>query len=336
LDYVITVLGIGVLIGSSLLTEAARRAALAQGRLDVPGQRSSHSVPTPRGGGVGIVISASAGFLVLAALHRLPVPTLLGLLGGIPIAIVGYVDDRKSTLPIVRLIVHLGSAAWALSVIGGVPQLQVGDTVLALPGVLAALAIAWSVNLFNFMDGIDGIAAAEGICMMVGALIVGLLSGHPSDLAGAEGVLTLASLGFLMWNWPPARIFMGDVGSGYLGYVIAVMALSAGRENPVGLYCWLTLGGVFFADATVTLLTRALRGKRLHEPHRSHAYQRLARRWCGHLPVTGATVVVNLAWLLPLALLETVRPRYAWLLTLIGLAPLVGICLFVGAGRSDN
>ena len=132
-------------------------------------------------------------------------------------------------------------------------------------------------------------------------------------------VLAASCCGFLLWNWPPARIFLGDVGSGYIGYVLSVLALSAGHENPVNAWLWLLLGGAFFVDATVTLARRILRRERVHEAHRTHAYQHLAHRWRSHLAVTGGLALVNLLLLLPCALLARRFPAHAAAITVAAL-----------------
>jgi len=159
---------------------------------------------------------------------------------------------------------------------------------------------------------------------------------------GDAGVVFLALMfaaaccGFLVWNWPPAKIFLGDVGSGYLGYVIAVLALAATRENPVALWTWLILGGVFFVDATVTLLRRLLRGERVYEAHRSHAYQWLARRWGSHSKVTCAVLMVNVLWLLPCAVFATRRPSLAAATVIFAFAPLVLVAIATPGRREAN
>jgi Fuc2NAc and GlcNAc transferase len=166
-----------------------------------------------------------------------------------------------------------------------------------------------------------------------------LLYGIPAVAAPAANaaiVVAMACLGFLVWNWPPARIFMGDVGSGYLGYVIAVLAIASARGNPTALLSWLILGGVFFCDATVTLVRRVLRRDRVHQAHRSHAYQWLARRWGSHSRVTIATALINLCWLLPCALFAAAHPHYAALTTGIAWIPVALVVLFTGAGRAET
>jgi len=330
-------LGVASLLTSALLTALVRRLAVAHGVLDIPNERSSHSSATPRGGGMAIVVTATAAVLVLAAQGSVPRDLCMALVGGgIAVAVVGFVDDRFAVPAGVRLAVHLLAAAWAVYWLGGLTAVRLGDHIAPLGwvgGVLAVLGIAWVLNLFNFMDGIDGIAASEAVFVTcVGAL----LSAAGGGVTDAAGVFAGACAGFLLWNWPPAKIFLGDVGSGYLGYVIAVLALAATRENPVALWAWLILGGVFFVDATVTLLRRLLRGERVHEAHRGHAYQWLARRWQSHAKVTGTVLTVNVLWLLPCAVFATRRPGFAAATVMFAFAPLVLLAVVVSGRREGN
>jgi hypothetical protein len=129
---------------------------------------------------------------------------------------------------------------------------------------------------------------------------------------------------------------MGDVGSGYLGYVIAVLALASTRDNPIALWVWLILGGVFFVDATVTLVRRVIRGEPIHQAHRSHAYQWLARRWESHRWVTVAIMMLNFIWLLPCAFLVTLHPDHAVAIVVVALVPLVALAIAAGSGRGEN
>jgi len=328
------------LILAALLTLAVRRLASAHGLLDHPNARSSHEHATPRGGGASIVLVVSIAAIVLAARGALDSHLALALLvGGAAVATVGFLDDREALPPGVRLIVHLAAATWAVIQLGGLPPLQIGDQIVQLGlvgNVLAVLGIVWTLNLFNFMDGIDGIAASEAIFVaFVGALLTPSLVNGPG-VGFAALVFAAACGGFLLWNWPPASIFLGDVGSGYLGYVIAVLALSASRDNPVALWVWLILGGTFFADATVTLVRRLLRGERVHQAHRCHAYQWLARRWGSHGKVTLAILAVNATWLLPWAVLARTFPSGAAVSVVGALAPLALLAAVLGAGRAED
>jgi Fuc2NAc and GlcNAc transferase len=145
-----------------------------------------------------------------------------------------------------------------------------------------------------------------------------------------------ASLGFLRWNWPPARIFMGDVGSGFLGFALAVLGLAASRSGAVPIEVWAILGGVFMVDATVTLIRRAGRGDRWFEAHRLHAYQHLARRWHSHLAVTLVVIAIDVIWLLPWALAAANFPAHAPLFLAAALIPLALVFLACGAGAKEG
>jgi len=336
----VTVLGVLVFAGAAMLTGLVRRFALSSGLVDVPNLRSSHTRTTARGGGLAVVLTTTAGVIALAVAGVVSQSLLMAVaIGGGAVALVGFLDDRQSVRPAVRFTVHTGAALWAVSWLGGLPPLLFGDHLIT-PGaggyLIGVLGIVWVLNLFNFMDGIDGIAAGEAVFIGCAGALAGLTVGSVGEVTAAAGVLALASAGFLCWNWPPAKVFLGDVGSGYLGYVIAVLALAAARTNPVALWVWLILGGVFFVDATVTLIRRLLRGERVFEAHRSHAYQWLARRWGSHGKVTVAFLLVNLVWLLPWAMLAGRHPDYATAAVIVAFAPLAVLALVAGSGRAER
>ncbi len=326
-------------VAALLLTYLARRRALARGVVDVPNARSSHTVLTPRGGGIAIVLVFTVAVLTLYLRERIDRALLVALLGGVAIAAVGFADDHRPLRSSVRLLVHFAAAIWAVAWMGGLPPLRIGAHLVEhswVGQIVAVLGIVWVLNLFNFMDGIDGIAALEAIFVVLAAASLTACTGQTHSLGLLELLLAAACAGFLLWNWPPARIFLGDVGSGYLGYVIAVLTLATARTNAVAVWVWLILGGAFFADATVTLVRRTLRGERVHEAHRSHAYQWLARRWGAHSRVTLLFLGVNLIWLYPCARLAVADPAQA--ATLVG-AALLPVCLgaiLAGAGRPER
>lgn len=330
-------LAFGAFVVSLALTTMLKRVALSAGLIDVPNERSSHSAPVPRGGGLAIVISSVAAMVLLAGFGEIPIPLTLALCGGgVAVAAVGFLDDRGSLSPGKRLLVHFVAAAWATAWVGHTSELRLGTDVIQL-GVagyaISVIGIVWFLNIFNFMDGIDGIAASEAIFICGAGL---LLSGHTGvgDIAAAAAAIGAASVGFIVWNWPPARIFMGDVGSGYLGFVIAVLALADDARNSSALWTWLILAGVFVMDSTITLVRRMLGRQQITVAHRTHAYQHLARK-AGHATVTTLVAVVNVVWLLPCAIFSTVRPAYAFWLALLALCPL-GVCAFLaGAGQPE-
>jgi Fuc2NAc and GlcNAc transferase len=335
------VAGVGLLTGvvSAILTALLCKYAERLHFLDRPNPRSSHTRPTPRGGGVAIVVSATTGLVALACVGLLSARLTMSLVGGgLIVAAVGLADDRRSLPAGVRLSAHAVAALWALYCLGGAPALQMGNQIVELGWVgygLGGLAIVWVINLFNFMDGIDGIAASEAVFVSAAAAFLGLVTLVGTAVVAGNIVFAAACLGFLAWNWPPARIFMGDTGSGYLGFMIAVFALAASHQSTAAPWVWLILGAVFLADSTVTLTTRLARGQRITEAHRSHAYQWLARRWQSHLSVVITVWAINIAWLLPLAYIAARVPRLASWLTLLALLPVAAMALAARAGRAE-
>ncbi|CAI8844277.1 MULTISPECIES: MraY family glycosyltransferase [Pseudomonas] len=302
---------LALVVGVSFLgTGALRKYALARSLIDIPNARSSHSVPTPRGGGVAIVVSFLIALPVLAWTDAVAWPMALALLGaGGWIAIVGFLDDHGHIAARWRLLAHFGGAIWALFWIGGMAPINLFGHEFSLGWfgyVIAAFYLVWMLNLYNFMDGIDGLASVEAICACVGACLVYWIAGHNS-LAIAPLVLAMAVLGFLVWNFPPAKIFMGDAGSGFLGIILAVMSLYAAWTNPLFLWAWLILLGVFIVDATFTLIRRLLRGDKVYEAHRSHGYQYASRKYGSHRAVTLAIAAINLLWLVPVAILVVMQ-----------------------------
>jgi Fuc2NAc and GlcNAc transferase len=278
------------------LTAAVRRYAIQHALVDVPNVRSSHSRPTPRGGGLAIAVAwfaVVAGLLLAGRVERWTGLALLG--GGAMVAGVGWLDDRHRLAAWIRAAVHAVAALWAVWCLGGAPSVRIGTDALWLGwagSALAVIGIVWLTNLYNFMDGIDGLAAGE-------AVVVGLIGGGLAAASGAQGLalaavaLAAAAGGFLVFNWPPATIFMGDVGSGLLGYAFGVIALASERADAVPLVVWVMLLGVFVVDATATLIARVLRRERWYEAHRSHAYQRAVQAGHSHRTVTTAALAVN-------------------------------------------
>lgn len=332
---VLASVGIATAVTAWLLTRAYITFALARGVLDVPNARSSHVVSAPRGGGIAILLATIVGTLLLAALGAVEWRPLVGLLGGgVLVGLVGLADDVREVSPRWRLVGHFGAAAWFLWWEGSVPQVSVFGF---LPDsswwgfLLAGLFLVWVINLTNFMDGIDGIAGVEGVTVaLAGAVVCAVLGSNDAHTLIAV-ILATATAGFLAWNWPPARIFLGDVGSGFLGFMLGALSLEAGMSNPALFWSWTILLGVFVVDATVTLLRRLARLQKLHEAHRSHAYQHAAQR-CGHRSVTLAVALANLLWLFPIALLVALKVLNGPVGLIIAYIPLVVGAIRLGAG----
>ena len=322
-----------------ILTSVVRRYALASSMIDVPMERSSHTVPTPRGGGLAVVLSFMLGGAALVSvLEELWQPVLATAGAGAIVALIGFVDDHRDLSVRLRLLAHFGAAGCGLWLLGGVPdELVPTDSWMfkALLNVVFVIGLVWLLNLYNFMDGIDALASAQAICAGTGGAILALVSGqHLSSPAVFLPLLLAASVaGFLPWNLPPARIFMGDVCSGFLGIVVGLLALLASHAETSLLYGWAILLAVFVTDATLTLVRRALRGERIHLPHRSHAYQHAARHLGGHGPVSIIVAGICVLWLLPLALLAVLGVLPDWLAVVTAYLPLIALALRLGAGE---
>ncbi|MEO7996064.1 MAG: glycosyltransferase family 4 protein [Gemmatimonadaceae bacterium] len=337
------------------LTGWFRRYALKDGLLDVPNERSSHVTPTPRGGGVAIVIAVLVALPILGALHVAEWQTVKGLItAGILAAGIGYADDRAQVPLLVRLLVQFAAAASIVVYVGYGPVLQAIPALTAFAwvgAVLAVLYLVWMLNLTNFMDGIDGIASLEAISICAGtalcvlfaatvvdpladALTVGAALLRRDSAVAVAAVLAAASLGFLRWNWPPAKIFMGDAGSGFLGVLLGALSLIAGRVQPNLMWSCAILAGVFVVDATTTLFRRIARREKFYHAHRSHAYQHAAQRY-GHMRVTVTVGVINVCWLLPWALLAARGTLHGAVAMALAYIPLLAAALRFKAGLPD-
>ena len=304
-----------------LLTPLVRLGARRWGFLDRPNERSSHSRVVPRGGGVAILGGVGLSLAVARGSWSLAPAAAALLTGMLVLAVVGLWDDRFGLSPAVRLAVHLAVAAGFVSVAGAVERLPLPAPLdVALGPAGPAVSVLWIVavvNFYNFMDGIDGLAGLQAIVTGAGVALAGF-DPFASFLGAA---LAGAAAGFLLFNWSPASIFLGDVGSGVLGFALAASPfLAAPAVRPsvvlfVALSLWL-----FVADATWTLLRRVARGERPHQAHREHLYQRLVSTGWGHARVSGGMGLA--AAILTAAALFAQRsasPSVRWLPVLLAL-----------------
>ena len=319
------------------LTAAVRRHALTTGMMDVPNSRSSHETPTPRGGGAAIVVTLCLASVALFAAEFVAWQAVAICCGpGAMVALVGYVDDRRGVSAGIRFLVHIVAAAIAVSLTWPWPGLAaVSAEVQMLSALVAVVGIGWMINLYNFMDGIDGLAGSEATFVFGAAALLVWLTGGSSYWVALLGASASGVAGFLWWNWPPARIFMGDVGSGFVGFLIAGFALLTWKEGLLPLATWVILVSLFVADATVTLVRRMIRRERWYAAHRSHAYQWLARSSLGHGGVTWLSWVWNLVVLGPAAYWSVIMPGQAYVLAAVVLSVSVVLALILGAGRPE-
>jgi UDP-N-acetylmuramyl pentapeptide phosphotransferase/UDP-N-acetylglucosamine-1-phosphate transferase len=307
----LTMLAIGMVLASLLLALIVVRAAIGyahrRGLFDQPGQRRSHSLPTPRGGGVGVMLAAllTMPICLLLLPQAWPAGLVAGLLvATVLVALVGWWDDHHSLPVLPRFGVQLLAVAGFSSVLlaaGGLSWLW---------WPLLVLAGAWSINLHNFMDGIDGLLAQQGIFVAGGLSVLAWAAGQPS-LADACACLAAACLGFWWFNRSPARIFMGDVGSGGIGLLLFVLIAMLWARGHGLLWPALILCSSFVTDASLTLLSRIGRGRRWYTAHREHLYQWMVRSGCTHAAGGARYMAWNLLVAAPMAGVASCFPRMA-------------------------
>jgi Fuc2NAc and GlcNAc transferase len=246
-------------------------------------------------------------------------------------ALLGWLDDRRSLPAGLRLLIHFMAAGWVVYWFGPVRALSIGTAALDLGWLatpLSILGVVWLVNLFNFMDGIDGIAAAEALIVSAAAAFF-CWRGGDSEVAWLAALIAAASAGFLPWNWMPARIFMGDAGSTFLGFMLGALALLADRRGALPAMAWIVLLGAFVGDATLTLVRRVVRRERLAEAHRTHAYQRAVQSGWSHARVSGAVMILNVAFAV---LVWAALARPAWAPAAYGLALALALAMYLAVG----
>lgn len=323
------------------LTGVMHYYALQKGIIDNPNERSSHIIPTPRGGGLSFVITTltALGYAYLFNASEITPntqPFMALFFSGLLVAGIGFWDDHVHIPARWRFLTHSVAALIGLYLLG-IPEIP-------LPGVninlgligypLGVIAIVWLLNLFNFMDGIDGFAGSEALFIGLSAIIIMLLA-MPVDFSTPIfwlSILMAGVFGFLVWNWPPAKIFMGDAGSGFLGLMLGLFAIWSSNLG-LSIWSWFILFALFISDATVTLLRRMLNGERWFEAHRSHLYQQLSRKWGGHRPVTHALISINIFWVFPFAWVAACYPSYGVFCAITVYTPIVALAILLGAGK---
>ncbi len=315
-----------------------RHYAIAFNIVDIPNSRSSHKYKTPRAGGIAIVIAFYVGLSISFWLGIIEQQLFVAATGaGFLVAIIGFLDDLGHVPFVWRLFVHTCASLWALywlGISGTLINAGYSHHLILLISIAAAIFLVWLLNMYNFMDGIDGLAASEAVFIALSGAFFSWLVGS-TEVTYAFLILASASLGFLVWNWQPAKIFMGDVGSGFLGVTLGVITYSAIIRDEMNPWCWLILFSAFLTDATITLLRRITLGEVWYQAHHNHAYQKLARKW-GHRHVTVAVIIINSLWLFPLAYLSLVYPNYGALLFLVAIVPLVYTAIIVKAGDTKK
>jgi len=287
--------------------------------LDSPTERSSHSKPTVSSGGLPVVLALAVVCLIAVFFFAVPVERLssIGAPAGV-LLLMGAWDDRRPLPAWPRLVVFFLVATFTVAAL----MTDTESATVSLPlRLVLIVALAWLMNLYNFMDGIDGLAALQ--CVIVaGALgLLGVFAGASTPFVALALATAGAYSGFLWFNWSPARLFMGDAGSLVGGFLLGALGLWGWQSGVISPVSWLLLLSPFLLDTGVTLGRRAWRRERLSHAHRSHFYQRLARHWGSHARVCLGLLILDLCWLVPLAFAAAFRPDLGLTILLLGLFP---------------
>ncbi len=269
---------------SALITQVLARPGSRLAVLDLPNERSLHDRPTPRTGGLAILTATLAGWIPLFVMFGMPRMVLALVAATLLVAAVSFADDRGGVPAPVRFAVHLGAAVVLLLGelwLDHAPHPGGGALPAGLGAALAVVFVVWMINLYNFMDGMDGFA---GSMTLIGFGVLGTAFWTHGDPTSSITCFTVAAsaFGFLAFNFPPAKIFMGDVGSAPLGFLAAALSLFADRTGALPLWASCLAFSPFIVDATVTIVRRLLRGEKIWQAHRTHYYQRLVQAGWGH------------------------------------------------------
>ncbi|MCT7550955.1 glycosyltransferase family 4 protein [Aliarcobacter butzleri] len=278
-----------LLITSFLLTYFIKNYMIKKSLVATINERSSHTVPTPHGGGIALAITWFIGLFYLYFIDEISSNLFYALLFGAVISIVSFFDDIYELSPKIRLMVQAIVAIGGLYFLGGFDTLTfvIFDIQNAIfTNIFAFFMIIWFINLYNFLDGINGYAGSEAVFLSLAGFI--LFSGNHFL------VLAVAVLGFLYWNWNKAKIFMGDVGSTLLGYNIAIFTIYYANEESTNFWIWIILFGIYWFDATLTLIRRKLNKEKLSQAHKKHGYQRLTQAGWSHYKVTNYSIGLNI------------------------------------------
>lgn len=318
-------------------TMAYRSLAIRRGIVANPNFRSLHERPIPRGG--GIVFAALCIATIVGASRTTDVDpnlTCAIVLGGIVATGFGFVDDAVQMGMLPKLLVQAALAAWILRCFNSQPLWNLPFAPAPVDLVISWLGLVWLMNLYNFIDGIDGLAASGAVMISATSIVVLVLADANDGLLLTFGLLASCSVGFLVFNWPPASIFMGDAGSLFLGFCFSALMAGTVTGGHIGLWTWLVMFGYFAGDTTTTTLVRVFVTDKWYGEHRSHAYQNLARLSGSHLKVIRGVWVYHLFWLLPLAVWATRAPSTAPLAAALALGPVVVWTLRYGPMLSSS
>jgi Fuc2NAc and GlcNAc transferase len=253
----------------------------------------------------------------------------------IAVSYIGWIDDQHHVKASLRLMIHFFASGLIIFSFNGLPPIdffQWNTNLGIIADAMALIFLVWLLNLFNFMDGIDGIAASQAL---ISSLIVGwiiYLGYNNTNEAYLHWLLSCSVFGFLLFNFPPAKVFMGDVGSGFIGLILGALIIMSANIDSALLWIWIIMLAVFIVDSTYTLAIRFLNGAKVYEAHNLHAYQIAARRYKSHRLVTASVILINLVWLCPIALLVYHKIIFGAFGVILSFVPLFFIARYFKAG----
>ena len=331
---------LSILVITFVMTFAMKRYLLSRNLLVIPGLRSSHKDPKPQGGGLTIILSLFFSLSLLNYFDLVDENRFIYLIfPGLLVASIGLLDDFIGVRPVTRILIHLISACLGIYLIGGFPVISFFEynLDLGLIGIILGLIyVVWMINLYNFMDGIDGLASLEAICILSTFSIISYFVLFDPDLSFLLLILCASIFGFLILNFPKSQIFIGDVGSGFLGIVISLISIYSSQNHPELFWSWLILLGIFLVDSTYTLIRRVFLKEKFYLAHSTHAYQKLVRITNSHWKTSVLVVVINLLWLAPIAFLVALDKIEGIYGIMLAYAPLLLLVYFLNAGLPDK
>ena len=310
------------LIFSVIFTNFYRSYAIRKNIIAHPNKRTLHLKPVPRGGGIVFSTIFLMLVFVLGILQKINFEMLMVIgVGGFLATVFGYIDDVVDLRALLKLLIQSVLAGWILFWFDGGMLAAIDWIPVWFSWFATWLLLVWMMNLYNFMDGVDGMAASGAVYVALALIVVLLmLDGFSSDVL-LLSCLALSCSGFLIYNWPPASIFMGDSGSVFLGYLYGSLITKTTMTGDISIWTWIVVFGYFFADTNFTILLRILLVKKWYHPHKSHAYQNLARVSKSHLKVTASVQIYHFFYLFPLAIWTVLVPNWAPFAAILALIP---------------
>ena len=296
--------------------------SINKGIIANPNYRTLHENPVPRGGGIVFSIVYVFVVIILWSLKLINFELLMVIgLGGVGASVFGFIDDVTDVRAYTKFIIQSGLAAWILIWFDGGPLAKEEWIPLWLSWAVSLFLLVWMMNLYNFMDGLDGMAASGAVFITSSLVVALVVTVGFSILALLFLLLASCCIGFLLYNWPPARIFMGDSGSVFLGYLFGALIIKTTMSGDISIWTWIVVFGYFFADTHITILLRILLVKKWYHAHKSHAYQNLARVLKSHVKVTGGVQIYHFFYLLPIAIWTVLAPNWAPVAAIMALMP---------------